>query len=181
MPQPELHDPTTQNPSAQAAVAFETTQRLPHREQLLGSSEKRDSHPFDALPSQLPQPAEHDRPQVAIEQNAIELLPDGQLRPHAPQLRVLVRRSVSQPFIDSPSQLPKLVLHTTPHAPFTHDADALLRAGHARPQPPQLLTLMRVSTHEAPHIVRPAAQPERHVPAEQICPEAHTRPHAPQL
>ncbi len=53
LPQPELHVPTMQAPNKQAAVAFETTQRLPQREQLLGSSARRDSQPFDALPSQL--------------------------------------------------------------------------------------------------------------------------------
>ncbi len=92
-----------------------------------------------------------------------------------------MRRSVSQPFIRSPSQLPKFVLHTIPQVPPAHDADALGRAGHMRPQPPQFDTLTRVSTHDDPHIVSPDAQPVRHVPAEQICTDPQAFPQRPQL
>ncbi len=92
-----------------------------------------------------------------------------------------MRRSVSQPLLPSPSQLPKFTLHASPHAPLAHVAEALARVGHARPHAPQLAALARRSTHEAPHRVSPATQPARHTPDEHTCATPHAPPHTPQL
>ena len=66
---------------------------------------------------------------------------------HAPQLRVLLAVSVSQPLPASPSQLPKPAAHAMAHAPAAQVGVPLVRL-HARPQPLQWSTLVvRFTSH----------------------------------
>ena len=139
------------------------------------------SQPLPLLPSQLPQPEAHARPHVPIAQIAVERAPEAHPWPQLPHDDVLVRRSTSQPFVALPSQLPNEALHTNEHMPLLHVADALGRAGHTRPHPPQFDTLVRVSTQLPPHTVSPDAHPLRHVPPEQTCVAEHAFPQRPQL
>jgi hypothetical protein len=76
---------------------------LPHAEQLLTLVFRLVSHPFEALPSQLPQPAVQEIEHVPPEQLAtpLALL---QVCPQPPQLPMLVPRFTSQPLAGLLSQ-----------------------------------------------------------------------------
>jgi hypothetical protein len=57
----------------------------------------------------------------------------------------------------------------------------LWSAGHVLPHLPQLTWLPVMSTHAAPHLVSPAAQPAPQAPLEQTWLAGQTVPHLPQL
>jgi len=52
---------------------------------------------------------------------------------------VLVRPSISQPFVASPSQSKKPVRHSEEHDPLEHSGREFGGAMHMVPQPPQLV------------------------------------------
>lgn len=80
-------------------------------------------------------------------------------RPHPPQWELLVPTSVSQPFIELPSQFAKPGLHMPSwHAPMLHVADAFVNV-HTRPQLPQLFVLVIVLMHDIPQRVSPVPHP----------------------
>ena len=60
--------------------------------------------------------------------------------PQPPQWLAVVFRFTSQPFVATPSQLPKPALQVNPHARAAQFVVALARAGHTLPHAPQLLT-----------------------------------------
>ena len=94
----------------------------------------------------------------------------GQALPQAPQLRrsdaVLMQR---------PPQ------RTSPIAHWQVPATQLWPAVQLRPQLPQLVLSMRVSTQELPHTVRPAAQEVAQVPPLQTWPVPQAVPQVPQF
>src|SRR5262249_34824183 len=75
----------------------------------------------------------------------------------------------------------KPVLHMMPQVPPVHVAVPLVGAGHALPQVPQFAVSIVVSTQFAPHIIRGALQPARHMPPVQLEPVAHAFPVGPGL
>ena len=130
-------------------------------------------------------PEMHDGAPPAVEHSGRSV---GHTRPHAPHAPA-VSSEVSQPFDGSPSQSPKPGLHAIPHEPAAHVADALARAGHPRPQPPQCAALVRrlishpfnsrrsQSPNPVSHVVRHVL--DTHV-ALAFAPARHALPHAPQ-
>jgi hypothetical protein len=125
-------------------------------------------------------PPEHpltQRPVIALQTGEAP----EQEAPHEPQFEA-VPSGVSQPLAALPSQLAKPGLHEPiAHPPAVHTAVALA-SKHVRPHAPQLASSVSVSTQDIAQRVRPAPQPEPHVPPEQIgvAPE-QARPHTPQL
>ncbi len=108
-------------------------------------------------------------------------VPPEQALPQALQLAA-VPSGVSQPFAVLPSQFAKPALQLAmAQAPAVH---VLLALGseHVRPHAPQLLSLVRVSTHVMPQRVSAGAQPVPHAPPLQmgVAPE-HALAHMPQL
>ena len=74
-PQPELHVPIAHDPLLHAAPAFAKLHALPQSPQLPTLALMFVSHPFAALPSQLPKPATHAaRPHVPLVQAPTPLL-----------------------------------------------------------------------------------------------------------
>jgi hypothetical protein len=98
------------------------------------------SQPFScALPSQLPQPDVQLIPHTPAAQDGEPLVLLHTV-PQAPQLPVLLLRSVSQPFASLPSQLPQPWLHEEIwQLPVAHVAVALARL-HGAPHVPQLVS-----------------------------------------
>jgi len=145
------------------------------------------SQPFDARPSQLPNPLLH-----AIAQ--VEELHDGvpwlllQARPHPPQLVRLFAVSVSQPLLLLPSQSAKLPVHTGVHTPVTQDV-APCAFVHELPQAPQFVRLLPVLVSQpfavfASQSANPAKQVgEQTPPAHDTVPFAFEQlfPHPPQF
>jgi hypothetical protein len=68
---------------------------------------------------------------------ALQFCPVKHPRPQAPQWAVVVRRSDSQPLPNTPSQLPKLALHTKPQALPAQYGRALGGAVHTLEHAPQ--------------------------------------------
>lgn len=96
-----------QEPKTQAGVPPEQT--TPHSPQLFGSVRRFDSQPLARLVSQSRKPAAQlQRPERQALVRVLFMPPEGQLRPQALQFVFDERRSVSQPFDDMLSQLPKL-------------------------------------------------------------------------
>jgi hypothetical protein len=65
------------------------------------------SQPLVWMPSQLPKPAMQEVMEHAPAEQTEVALESVHALPHAPQLVALLRRSVSQPLLAAPSQLPK--------------------------------------------------------------------------
>jgi hypothetical protein len=115
--------------------------------------------------------------------------PVAQVIPHAPQLFVSLRVSVSQPFVGFMSQSAKPVSHVaTAHAPIRQAGVAWARV-HVRPQAPQCATEPVTSVSQPLAAIvsqspRPVAQPAtRHTPvthAAVALSSMHTRSHMPQ-
>ena len=78
----------------------------PHAPQFSRSVAVLTSQPFVAIPSQLPKPALHVKPQAPAEQVVVALARAGQTFPHLPQWIGLVAKFASQPLAALPSQLP---------------------------------------------------------------------------
>ena len=89
---------------------------LPHPPQLRASLER-----LTQLPPQNVVPGAHTLAQLPLE----HAVPGPQLRPHDPQLPLLLARLVSHPLAAEPSQSPKPGTHAAmPHAPPAHIAVA---------------------------------------------------------
>ena len=168
-------------PDEHAAVAWARLHARPHAPQWASVVLVLVSQPFEATPSQLPKPALQVATAHAPAAQAAVALGSEHARPHAPQCAAVERVLVSQPFEGLPSQSPKPVAQVNPHAPDAHEGVALAGDGHAFPQRPQWASDEVRLAHSPEQLVSPAAQVERHVPAEQTSPATHARPHEPQL
>ena len=78
----DVHDPATH--------AWPLTHTRPHALQLLRSLRRSDSHPFEALPSQLPKFASHRMPHVELPHVGCVCEGVGQRLPQVPQFPVSV-------------------------------------------------------------------------------------------
>jgi len=114
--------------------------------------------------------------------------PLGQMLPHAPQLRLSVPSSASQPVAGSPSQSAKPLAHTEMQLPSSQATLVTLAppVGHACPQPPQFCSSFEVSEQPVPqHVVPTQASPpaaaQLHAPSTQVSPSPHALPQAPQF
>jgi hypothetical protein len=132
---------TRHDPREHVEVAFASTHVVPQLPQLLVVFSAV-SHPFTALPSQLPHPELH----VAIWHVPVEQVAVAFARlhgtPHAPQF-VRLLSCVSHPFTGLPSQFPHPAGHVVEHTPETQMPDA-----HTVPQPPQLFGSVCVLTSQ---------------------------------
>jgi hypothetical protein len=138
-PKPALHVAMAQLPVLQVAVALVRPQVPPQTPQFVRVF-RRVSQPLPSRPSQLPQPASHERIwQLPLPQVAVAFARE-QVVPHAPQL-VSVVVDVSQPLLSMPSQLAKPVLQLAiPQTPVSQVAAAFARE-QLVPHAPQLLSV----------------------------------------
>ena len=111
----------TQLPVEQLAVPCALVHGAPHVPQLVEVLSWT-SQPFDATPSQSPQPASHDDILQAPAVHVDVAFGSEHCLPHVPQLDALVSRLTSQPLPPSPSQLPNPVLQVSVHVPVLHTA-----------------------------------------------------------
>jgi hypothetical protein len=79
-----------------------------------------------------------------------------------------------------PSQLPKLVMQASPQREALHVGEALAPLGHTVPHAPQFVTLDVVSMQTPLQRIVGGIQLIAHMPIEQLCPEGHALPQAPQ-
>ncbi len=147
---PGLHAPTAHALAAQAAVPFETEQRLPQRPQLPVSARRSTSQPLAGLPSQSAKPvSQRPTPHTPPVQSTVACGRAAQGRLHAPQFITSVAVRVSQPLLTSPSQSSVPEAHTPmPQAPARHTAVPLGGVGHALPQRPQFDTSVVVTVSQ---------------------------------
>ncbi len=80
--------------------------------------------------------------QVATHDPSTQACPATHTRPQAPQWAGLLRVSTSQPLASTPSQSARPGLHVSAHNDPMHSALLSGRAAHARPQAPQLATVV---------------------------------------
>ena len=112
-------------------------QTVPQVPQLVGLTEVLTSQPLRGLLSQSPKPAAQVKRHAESVHVVVELGPAMQAFRHIPQWVVLLRTSVSQPLLASPSQSPNPVAHAvTPHTPAEHAAAPPVGA-HRAPQAPR--------------------------------------------
>ena len=139
------------------------------------------SQPLTATPSQLPNPGLHDgTEQTPFAQAAVPFAAPHDT-PHAPQLVMLVRRLVSQPFAEMPSQLPKPALQdSTWHAPAEQAAPPLARLQAVLHVPQWVGSFCRLM-HAPPQLVSPGPHVVVHDPALQVLPAAQVLEQEPQL
>ena len=95
------------------------------------------SQPSAALPLQSAKPVLQLATRHTPASHAATPLGASQRVPQLPQRVTVVRVSVSQPLVASPSQSAKPVLHAYAQRAASHDAVALARGAQAIPQPPQ--------------------------------------------
>jgi len=175
-------------PATHVAVPLLLLQALPHAPQLDALVWVFTSQPFDAAPSQFPNPDAHvPSVQVPLLHDSLAFARSHTL-PHVPQ-SVSVARLASQPFAATPSQFPNPALHACSwQAPLKHDAEALAKV-HAAPQAPQLVTV-EFRFVSQPFVALPSQSPKPglqaiwQLPPEQVglpLVALHTRPHVPQL
>jgi hypothetical protein len=121
------------------------------------------------LPSQSEKPAAQVDPHTPAEHVGFAFGSMGQRVPHAPQFIGLTFTLISQPLLGSASQSAKFGAHEDAHTPAPHVATVPGRGEvHTRPQPPQWLTLARVS----------ASQPVAGLPSQSAKPALHSVAHA---
>src|SRR4051812_16897950 len=95
------------------------------------------SHPFAALPSQLPNPALHAAiPHAPLLQAGVPL-DVAHMKPQAPQLRTSELMLVSHPFAELPSQLAKPAEQNSAHTPLVHTPDWFGPPPQTAPHAPQ--------------------------------------------
>jgi hypothetical protein len=137
---------------------------LPQLPQFATLTLRSTSQPFDATPSQLPRPVlqvpsthappVHDAPA------------NGKLQafPQLPQFATDEESAVSQPFVASPSQLPKPALHEpTTHAPPLHEP-AAFGYEHPLPHAPQFVaSVFRFASHPFADEPSQLPKPDGHV------------------
>jgi hypothetical protein len=101
------------------------------------------SHPFERLASQFPKFVLQAMEQAPSAHPAVPLLL-LQTVPQAPQLVTLVCVLISQPFVATPSQLPKPLLHVpSTQLPDAQDSAALAKS-QAAPHVPQFESVVRL-------------------------------------
>lgn len=175
-------------PARHVAVPLLLLQALPQAPQFEAFVSVLTSQPFEAAPSQLPNPTAHvPRVQVPLVHDSLAFARSHTL-PHVPQ-SVSVARLASQPFTATPSQLPNPALHAWSwQPPLKHVAEAFAKT-QACPHPPQLPTLeFRLVSQPFPALPsqspNPGSQAIWQFPPEHVgLPLAalHTRPQVPQL
>jgi hypothetical protein len=178
-PKPALQLATVQAPALHPATPLAAAQPRPHAPQCDTVVRTSVSQPLAALPSQLPHPPLQVMPQTPAAQVAAPLVVLHAL-PQAPQCAVAVPRLVSQPLAALPSQSPKPTLQRKPHMPPPQVGEALARAGHELPQPPQFAGSVRRSKHCPAQKVSPVPQTLPHAPPEHTMPVVQPTPQAPQ-
>jgi hypothetical protein len=99
----------------------------------------------------------------------LHVAPTAHVRPHIPQLLVSLLRSASHPSAAMLLQLAKPELQLNPQVLPEHVRDALLRAGHETPQPPQLFTFE----------LTVVSQPLPGMPSQLSKPMLHAKPQSP--
>jgi hypothetical protein len=187
LPKPVLHVPRTHPPPEQAAPAFANEHALPQLPQSVTEVFVLVSHPFDAMPSQLPNPAVQVGTQAPVVQTVVPWA-FVQALLQAPQSERLVLVFVSQPFAGLLSQLPKPALHVpSVQVPATQLSDAFARL-QATPHPPQSDRVLMFLSQPFPGLPSQLAKPEEHTGAHapdthDVVPLAfeHPAPQAPQL
>jgi len=110
--------------------------------------ERLTSQPVLGLASQSAYPSMQRNPQRPAVQVPAALDPAAQALSQAPQCRLLVRVSTSQPLLALPSQSANPATQVNPQAPAVHRAVALAGTGQVVPQRPQWATSVRVSTSQ---------------------------------
>ena len=140
------------------------------------------SQPLAAFPSQFEKPVRQaPTPQAPAVQVKVSPVPTLQRRPHAPQLRGALDRSVSQPLAASPSQSSRPGPQTRTHLPALQvGAEVVPMAPHARSHPPQLVGEVAVFVSQ-PLSERPSQSSvpmgqrgSRHAPKLQVPSSGHT-------
>ncbi len=135
---PVVHAASAQVPLRQAAVALANVQALPHAPQWATVVVRLTSQPLVAFMSQLPNPRLHAREQAPATQVFVPFERAAQAALHAPQLVLLVWRSMH-----AVPQMASGGVQRSRHVPLKHVALAL----HARPHAPQLLrSLLRLTS-----------------------------------
>src|SRR5450432_962515 len=104
-PQPSSHAGMQWSAMQPVAPACKRPHLTLHAPQLLGSDDTGVSQPLIRLESQSSKPVTHDGLQALAMHSLLEVLLSWQPTPHAPQLALLTRLSVSQPLLGSPSQV----------------------------------------------------------------------------
>jgi hypothetical protein len=161
-----LHEATPQVPVVQVPVALAGAHCAPHEPQFAFVLSEV-SQPFEALPSQLPQPLVHAGTHAPLV-HAVVPLAFVQATPQAPQFSVEFS-AVSQPSVTSPLQLPQPVLHEIEHTPSAQLA-VPLALPQTVPHVPQLVVLVCVLV----------SQPLLGLPSQLPNPAAHTGAQVPE-
>ncbi len=181
LPHPASQLTTVHALAAQPAVARGSTHARPQPPQWEGVTVVFTSHPFAALPSQLPKPAVHvPTPQApAVHTPVAWAGAQGRMQP--PQWGRLVAKFASHPSVNVALQSPKPELQTPPQRPEAQAAWAFAGAGHAVVQVPQCVgSVWRLKQLPVQKVVG-EAQTLLHAPFEQTCPAAQALPQAPQF
>ncbi len=120
--------------------------------------------------------------QVEVQTPALQTSETSHAFPQAPQWSRLVFVLRSQPFAGEPSQSAKEPVHSNPQVPAAHERVAFAGDGQSRPQLPQCVTLVEVSTQivPAPSAHSSRAQVEVQEPALQTSEPVQALLHAPQ-
>jgi hypothetical protein len=145
---PEPQVPSAQVPAAHVAAALAKAHRTPQPPQLFTSVARTlVSHPFAAIPSQLPKPAAHTPTAQAPATHAcVETLVSAQAAPQPPQLLGSVAVA---------TQLPPQVESPAPQVAVHMPAEQTWPAAHALPHAPQLRRSLERSRQNPPQFVVP--------------------------
>jgi hypothetical protein len=136
--QPSSQSATTHLPFTHAGVPRDTVQAPPQRPQLLTSFSRSCSQPSLDLPLQLPTPASQvEEPHWPSTQYGV-LPSSGHFMSQPPQFQTSDEVCASQPLPGSLSQSSWRESQPIMHLPLTQVGMPLF-AGHAMPQPPQLV------------------------------------------
>ena len=188
-PAPAGHVPTAQLPATQIAPA--PVHVRPQTPQLVTLVSRWTSQPLPGAMSQLPYPVAHVATVHAPAEQPAVAFASAQTLPHVPQLATFVETLVSQPSVRTlPLQSAKPGLQTPLQLLAEHVVLAMLLAEQTMPQPPQLPTLLVVSTSQPslrklplqlakPAVHTPLQLPPPHERAAMFAPE-QAAPHAPQ-
>lgn len=128
-PKPALHERVHPPATHRAAWLGPAVHTVPHVPQFMTLAAVLVSHPFAALLSQSPKPAEHVSPHVPVVHTAVAFAPPAHTRPHAPQLLV----SADIKFTHTFEQLVVGGSHRALHVPALQNCPA----GHMFPHRPQ--------------------------------------------
>jgi hypothetical protein len=187
-PNPLLHA-NPHRPAVHVAIAFaRAAHAVAHVPQFDTELRRSTSHPFAALPSQSPNPAEHPVTAHVPATHADIALARSQVRPHIPQFAGAVERSVSHPFAALPSQSPNPASHgPRVHTPPTHVALACAKL-QALPQAPQFASeVARSVSHASLALALQSPRPAAHELAVHVppvhagVPDGHAIPQPPQF